>query len=81
MDKIKIKFEQVNDDWERLYINGKLICENHNINCADLCQALEELQIADVTETIRVFECIYCHKNLKSNKTIEGEYICGDCHD
>lgn len=28
---MKVKIEHVNDDWERLYINGDLIHENHSI--------------------------------------------------
>lgn len=37
-----IKSEFVNDDWERIYINGKLAMENHNITARDLMGLLPE---------------------------------------
>jgi hypothetical protein len=37
--------ELVNDDWERLYVNGKVIAENHSISPADWLKAFEKLGV------------------------------------
>ena len=37
---MKIKSELVNDDWERIYINGELAIENHSITARQLMQLL-----------------------------------------
>lgn len=37
---MKIKSELVNDDWERIYINGELAMENHSITARQLMQLL-----------------------------------------
>lgn len=48
---LKIKSELVNDDWERIYINDKLVCENHCVAARGLMRALESLDLADVKFT------------------------------
>ena len=47
---MKIKHEYVNDDWARLYIDGKIVYENHICYAQNLMQALEEID---------GFECEY----------------------
>ena len=48
---LEIKSELVNNDWERIYINDKLVCENHHVTARGLMRVLESLDLADVKFT------------------------------
>jgi hypothetical protein len=53
---IKIKSEFVNDDWERIYINGELITEGHSITARQLMRELMDLGLGIKVEFTSVEE-------------------------
>lgn len=42
---MEIKSEFVNDDWERIYIDGKLVIEGHSITARQLMRELTDFGI------------------------------------
>lgn len=54
---MKIKSEFVNDDWERLYINDKLIYENHSISLREFMREVDGKYGIECEETEVEEEC------------------------
>lgn len=53
---MKIKSELVNDDWERVYVNDKLLLENHSIYLRDFLRSMQEESVLDESLEIEFTE-------------------------
>lgn len=53
---MKIKSELVNDDWERVYVNDKLLLENHSIYLRNFLRSMQEESVLDESLEIEFTE-------------------------